>query len=383
MQTSRRLPRCCTFLLLCLAAAAIPAAQAAETVWRGTIGTAAIVVELDLQGEPTTGRYFYSRYLRDIALEGSRSEASLRLHEPREGDAKAAEWVLTTSQPGEWRGEWIGSDGRHLPIRLSLFEPDKQGDGERAQLLRDQPYEYLRSATLRLAPGVLETVGKYRLQWFQEPHTQVSLFQVVSGYDDAKRQRLNRVLRERHWRLVADALSCVSQSDGDYQSTTTLRRIDDTILSVSLFASYYCGGAHPDFGDSPLNLDPRTGRLLELEDVFWLGKGTPPRSEGPTESAFYAYRGDILGPWLAAMMAKRHPKDVAGMEPDGCDYTDPEVWKYVSWYVREDGMYFGPSFSRAARNCEYPEWSVLPWKDIARHPGRVRIGPARPRAPAK
>ena len=368
------------WIFVCLATGIpVAAAHAAGPVWRGTVGDAAVVVELDPQGEPVSGRYFYTRYLRDITLESAEPGKTLHLHEKAEGDTKAAEWMLDTSTTGELHGDWSGADGRHLPIRLTRFDATKVRDPERAQLLHDNPYEYLRIAKLRLEPGVLQTVGDYRLQWFDEPHTEVSLFQVVSGYPDTVRLRINRVLRARHWQMVNDAIGCVSESNGDYQSTATLRRIDARILSVSLFASYYCGGAHPDFGDSPLNLDPRTGRELDLEDVLWLGKGTPPRSNGPTEDAYFKYRDETLGPWLAAMMARRHPKDVVDSEAD-CDYTDPEVWKYVSWYVRDDGLYFGPSFARAARNCEYPEWPVLPWKDIERHAGRVHIGPAEARA---
>lgn len=385
MRTSKRMLRSVLIFLCVAAGIPIAAAHAGEVVWRGTLGTAAVVVELDPKGEPASGRYFYTRYLRDIALESSASAGAagntLRLQETAEGDAKPAEWTLDTSTAGELRGDWVGADGRRLPIRLTRFDAGKERDAERAKLLQDDPYEYLRSAKLRLDPGRVQTVGNYRLQWFQEPHTQVELFQVLSGYPDAVRQRINRVLRERHWQQVSDAMGCVAESNGDYQSTTTLRRIDANILSVSVFASYYCGGAHPDYGDSPINIDPRTGRALELEDVLWLGKGTPPRFDGPTEDAYFKYRDDTLGPWLASMMAKRHPKDVEDME--GCDYTDPEVWKFVSWYALDDGLYFGPSFARAARNCEYPEWSVLPWKDIALHPGRVRIRPAAAKPAAK
>lgn len=381
MPASERLVRS-LWILACLAAGVpIAAARAAEQVWRGTIGTATVVVELDPQAEPANGRYFYTRHLRDIRLESVDSGKALRLHEAAAGEAKA-EWALDSSNAGELRGEWIGADGRRLPIRLTRFDAAKGRDPDRAKLLHDSPYESLRSATLRLDPGRVETIGNYRVQWFVEPHTLVSLFQVVSGYPDATRQRINRVLRERHWRQISDAMGCVAESNGDYEATTTLRRIDATILSVSVFASYYCGGAHPDYGDSPINIDPRTGRELDLEDVLWLGKGTPPRSNGPTEDAFFKYRNEKLAPWLASMMAKRHPNEIEDTESD-CDYTDPEVWKYVSWYARDDGLYLGPSFARAARNCEYPEWSVLPWKDIARHPGRVHIGPAAVKSSSK
>ncbi|GAB3349136.1 hypothetical protein [Lysobacter tyrosinilyticus] len=358
--------------------------QAAEPVWRGTLGTAAIAVELDPQSDTVFGRYFYTRHLSDITLEGQRSGTTLRVREPGEDDAKGPEWVLDTSTAGELRGEWVGVDGRRLPIRLSRFSAAKVNDRERLKLLRDDPYEYLRIAALRLEPGVAQTVGAYRLQWFEEPRTKVALFQVVSGYPEAERQRVNDRLRERQWQQISNAMECLGNPRAEeYDLTTTLRRIDATIISVSLSASYYCGGAHPDFGDAPLNIDPRTGSVLELEDVLWLGKGVPPRFEGATEKAFLEYRDNVLGPWLQVTMAKRYPNDVEPTEDYDCDYTDPQVWKFVSWYVRDDGLYLGPSFARAARNCEYPEWSVLPWQDIARHPGRVRIGPHARQSPIK
>ena len=361
--------RMCACLLLILPSLGL----SAEPVWRGTLGAAAIVVELDPQ--TANGRYFYTRHLGDIRLEGKRTGVTLRLQESGGDDAWAHEWVLDASTPGELRGEWMGVDGRCLPIRLSRFDAGKINDRERTELLRDAPYEYLRISALRLKPGVLQTVGDYHLQWFEEPRTKVALFQVVSGYPEAQRQRVNQLLRASQWKHVSAAMGCVADPDGEYELTSTLRRIDATILSVSLFASYNCGGAHPDFGDGPLNIDPRTGRVLALEDVLWLGKGVPPHSEGATEKAFFEYRNEVLGPWLQAVMAKRHPKDVKPAGEGECDYTDPEIWKYVSWYVLDDGLYLGPSFARVIRNCEYPAWSVLPWQDVARHPGQVRIGP--------
>lgn len=347
---------------LVLALAALPA-LAAGTVWRGTVGASRVVVELPAEGDALDGRYFYERHRRDIALEGRREGTTLRLHE------ESGDWTLDASRRDVLAGEWAGGE-RRLPVRLERYA-GTVGD-ERASLAKDDAYGYLRIAALKLAPGRLQTVGAYRLQWYAEPATGVALFRVVDGFDAATRDRLNRVLAKRQWSEIAAAAECRAMENGDYEVTTTLRRISPSILSVSLFASYNCGGAHPDFGDSALNVDPRSGRELELEDVLWLGRGTPPRIDGPTGSAFFAYREKVLAPWLLRAMTRRHPAAMDAGE-DECDYADPEVWEFPSWYATDAGLYLGPSFARAARACEYPDWSVLPWRDVDAHPGRVRV----------
>lgn len=353
-----------TLVALVLAAAALPS-LAADRVWRGTIGTAPVVVELSVAEGGAYGRYFYERHRRDIPLEGRRDGAALHLHEA------SGEWTLRPSSGDGFAGEWVGGNGRRLPVQLARFRTGTV-TGERAALARDNPFGYLRTAALKLQRGRLEARGAYRLQWYVEPSTEVALFRVVAGYDEATRGRLNRMLASRHWQEIAAAAECRAMESGEYDVTTTLRRIAPTLLSVSVFSSFSCGGAHPDFGDSPINIDPRTGRALDLEDVLWLGRGAPPRMQGATQDAFFSYRDKTLAPWLAKAMARLHPREVAG---DECEFSDPVVWRFPSWYATDAGLYIGPSFPRVARACEYPEWSVLPWREVRAHPGSVRVAP--------
>jgi hypothetical protein len=363
-------------VLLALASVAMPAA-AGTRVWTGRIGDARVVVELSDDGAQVFGRYFYERHGRDLQLEGTRDGArlSLREHESYETTPDDPEWTLDASRPDVLVGNWRRADGRRLPVRLTPARTAAQ-DPERAELARRDPYAALRVAGRRLRPGREQAVGPYRLLWQVEPVSGVELFRVVAGYDGPTRARLNRLLAQRHWAEIANAAECQGLPHGDYAVRTTLRRIAPTLLSVSVFVSYSCGGAHPDFGDVPLNLDPRTGRDLALEDVLWLGTGTPPRIGGASESAFFEYRQAVLAPWLAEAMARHHPRRIAGDgESEGCDYTDPEVWSLPSWYATDAGLYLGPSFPRVARACEYPEWTLLPWHEVRAHPGAVRIAP--------
>ncbi|GAB6197447.1 DUF3298 domain-containing protein [Lysobacter xanthus] len=344
-------------------------AHADDAVWQGTIGTASVVVELPVDDDTVYGRYFYTRHRRDIPIEGRREAGVLHLKED------SGDWTLHAADAGALAGEWTGRDGRRLPVHLTHARTPP--DPDRAALAAHDLYAAWRIDTLRLRPARLQTVGAYRLQWYDEPTTDVELFQVVGGYGPAERARLNRLLRDRHWSLVASAAECRSMDGGEYDTTTTLRRIAPEILSVSLFASWSCGGAHPDFGDDPLNVDPRTGRVLDLEDVLWLGTGTPPRMDGATQQAFFDYRDAVLAPWLARAMARHHPAEMRRQEDDadGCAYADAELWKFPSWYATDAGLYVGPSFPRVVRSCEYPEWSVLPWREVRAHPGAVRIAP--------
>lgn len=362
--------------LLALLAMATPAV-AGDDVWTGSIGRARVVVELSGERDDAVGRYFYERHGRDLQLDGRREGRTLRLRE-REGyesQPRDPEWTLDASRPDVLTGEWRDAAGRRLPVRLERARP-APADPERGDLARRDAYNALRIARVALRRGRDEAVGAYRLRWMVEPATGVELFRIVAGYDAATRERLNRVLAARQWSEVAAAAECRGQPNGDYAVRTTLRRIAPELLSVSVFVSYSCGGAHPDFGDAPLNLDPRTGAELALEDVLWLGTGTPPRVDGPTQAAFFAYRRDVLAPWLAAAMVRHHSREIArDAASDGCDYADPEVWSLPSWYATDAGLTLGPSFPRVSRACEYPGWTRLPWREVRAHPGRVRIAP--------
>jgi hypothetical protein len=52
---------------------------------------------------------------------------------------------------------------------------------------------------------------------------------------------------------------------------------------------------------------------------------------------------------------------------DDCDYTDPEVWNFVNWYFTPKGLYVGAYFARVARNCDEPDWSIIPYRIVKKY----------------
>ncbi|MCW3480293.1 hypothetical protein OL229_12125 [Neisseriaceae bacterium JH1-16] len=355
-------------------------AQAAPQLLQGQIGSAAVVMELNVGKDgKAQGRYFYRKYHRDIALDGARNpDGSVALGENLGYDESRTDLVLRPDGKGGWKGQWQGKKGAAQPISLGPLAPatlPASDVASLAKLRQQQPYEFARLTDLTLRQAREQHFGRYTLRWWQEPVSKVSFFRVVDGYPAPVQERVNRVLESRQWEEVngyfACALGGAHRGGFDYEQTVTPRLLTDRVLSASVFTSYDCGGAHPDFGDSPINLDVQNGRDLQLEDVLWLGQGKPniPRdADGYPQN--YDYQNKVLGPWLSKTLQQLYPKQMAPQDKDdGCDYRDSGLWALPSWYLLPRGLYVGPSFPRVARACEYPEWSVLPWKLVDPHRG--------------
>ncbi len=368
----------CAPLLMCVAGLA----QAQTQVWEGTLGKSSIVVKLGApdKGGGIDGQYFYRKHRHGIDLTGARAaDGSLALEEqiyvPGE-DARSA-WTLKPASDDTLVGEWVGK-GKRLPIRLRMTSSatlPKAGDPGLAELRANDPYRFLQMQGMTLQAGKLETVGDYRLQWWLEPTSDIELFRVVSGYPAAQLPGVNLALARAHWKQVESFLDCTATPLSEHESTTTLRYIGRDALSVSLFVSYYCGGAHPDFGDGPLNLDPRTGRELALEDVLWLGKGAPPAYGDGDNQPWYDYRNEVFALWVAARMSELYPEEFSGQANEDCSYEMEDVWDFPTWYITRKGVYLGAIFPRVGRVCDNPEWSILPWSLVDEHHGAVRIEP--------
>ena len=367
---------------MALACAAL--AHAESSVWQGTIGKLQVVAKLDLDGDKPYGEYFYRSQLRDIQLSGTRlaNGASEFDEAGTNGSAErdsSPGWSVRVDDNGVLKGEWHGMDGKVLPIRL--FRATRQDIAPGAPVVAgldtaDGLYNSLRLAKLQLQKsGGIETVQGYAVQWWVEPRSKLTLFQFTSGYPTLALTKINAALRERHWSNIAEYFGC----SGEFEQQVTPRHFGEDAISVSIFTSYSCAGAaHPDAGDAPLNLDARTGSEIDLEDVLWLGKGAPPRYDRQGNvggnAAYFTYRENEFAPWLRDTFARIYPKQMRkSANDDACDYSDAEVWKFPTWYLTDKGIYFGPSFARAARACEYPEWSILPWKYVKPHAGAVKL----------
>lgn len=385
-----RLAPCATLLL-----AFCSTADAADNnrVFTGTLGNMPIVLELNTnQPDEVTGRYFYEKYHRDLALSGSLQEETLTLTEGnnRYGDDNPLPNLKLQETANGWQGEWKSPKGKVLQVQLTEANPPAPAADALpfiAALSKSDPYEYLRLQGLKLKPGKKESFMGYDLQWWTQPESSLSMFSVESGYPKADQQRINQQLLGRLWSEVISYHGCVLQGSGnaEFDQGVGPKFLSPDVVSLNISTSYYCGGAHPDFGNSPINLDVHTGHSLSLEDVLWIGKGKPllhADRDGAGDTALteeedkarFTYQREVFVPWLIKRFTALYPDEMqTPVDEDSCDYTDESVWGYSNWYFTDKGLYLGPYFARVQRNCDDPGWSVLPYAVVKQHPGAVKL----------
>ncbi|WP_242208253.1 MULTISPECIES: hypothetical protein [unclassified Pseudomonas] len=368
-------------------------AEDGRRVFTGTLGKTPIVVELNTtQPDEVTGRYFYEKYHRDLALSGSLQDSTLSLVEGnnRYGDDKPLPTLKLEETGSGWQGEWQSPQGKKLPVKFTeakLPAPTSATLPFIAALPNGEPYEYLRLQGLKLKPAKKENFMGYDLQWWTEPETKISLFSVESGLSKDDQQRVNQQLLGRLWNEVISYHSCQLQGgeNVEFMQQAEPKMISPAVVSLNISTSYYCGGAHPDFGDSPLNIDVKTGHPLSLEDVFWVGKGTPilhaerdslgdkPLSEAES-NARYQYVSKELVPWVIKQFTALYPTEMkTPTGDDDCNFQDESIWGTSPWYFTEKGLYLGAYFARVQRSCDSPDWSILPYSLVKQHPGAVNL----------
>lgn len=378
------------FTLLLAGTGAAQAFEKSTQVYTGTVGSAPIVMELRLlsDGAVAGGRYFYTRHHLDLMLEAGQSTAGHVVL--KEGAGKAQPRITLDHQPGgSWRGTWRNAKGKTLPVALvpaTPAPPAATAPDYLRTLATQRPYDYLRLTGLKLVAGKQETFLGHTLAWRREPVSGITLFEIADGYPDTERTRINQVLTDRLWREVSSWFLCKDNhfGEGDYEQTVTPRLLTPDLVSVSVFTSYFCGGAHPDFADVPINLDAHTAEPLTLEDLLWVGTGEPlhyvqASDDGLAHGSasfeqWVAYREHRFAPWLVTQWQALYPNQMKPGGEDDCDYTSPEVWQVGSWHMTPAGIFIGASFARVARACETKDdWSILPWRIVRQHPGWLAL----------
>ncbi|MDH2079755.1 hypothetical protein [Pseudomonas atacamensis] len=362
-------------------------------VFTGTLGKMPIVVELNItQQDEVTGRYFYEKYHRDLPLSGALQNSTLTLTEGnnRYGDDKPLSTLELEETGSGWQGEWKSPQGKKLPVKLieaRLTAPTSSTLPFIAALPYSEPYEYLRLQGLKLKPAKKENFMGYDLQWWTEPETKISLFSVESGLSKDDQQRVNQQLLGRLWNEVVSYHGCQLQGgeNVEFMQQVQPKMISPAVVSLNISTSYYCGGAHPDFGDSPLNIDVKTGHPLSLEDVLWVGEGKPllhaerdslgdePLSKDES-NARYQYVSKELVPWVIKQFTALYPTEMkTPTGDDDCNFQDESIWGTSPWYFTEKGLYLGAYFARVQRSCDRPDWSILPYSLVKQHPGAVKL----------
>ncbi|UQN05343.1 hypothetical protein [Deinococcus sp. QL22] len=268
--------------------AAVPAKAGA--IYRGTVGTLSVVLQLGEGLDGGAARYYYERKGINIELTPFRSGESLILQE-EVWDGPMAGRVVTgcltlnrltlDNNAAGFTGTWAKPTGLGtLPVRLAplnvvgvaLKLPPSPG------LLKLKTADPL--AFLKLNRAWTTQAGGKSVR---EP-----LSGVVYPRMPGASAGLNAALQDRELEHAANALDCAyrlgsSDMAEGYELNAAITYTSVKLISLREDAGYYCGGAHPDNFSVGVMLDRATGRAVPLPAIW-------PRLTAARQKALYLNR---------------------------------------------------------------------------------------------
>lgn len=352
---------------------------------QGTVGKAKICMKFEdftadyPNEEPriTDVRYFYHSSLKDIVLEGFRNKNTFVFYFDKSDTGFQEKFTLNKASNGTFKGTWENGKGKKIPVSLSPIVIGNEANRyihipEVREYRKSDLYEYVRSGLLQFQDDSTSIFNGKTLRWVHEKHGATYGFYLASDFDPAVQKRINPKLEEILFQNAMNQLGCSSgfdySSGSNIEYSITPNFLSKDLLSFTIWSSYYCGGAHPDFGQTGYLFDLNNGKDYSLEDILVFDSSVEKYTENGDDQSFSRYvnyRTNYFAPklieWLLAdkLIYPMEPGAEAN-EEDPCNelYLEPESWTFASWEFTGKGIVFYASVYRAARACEVEGFTI-------------------------
>ncbi|WP_236306084.1 hypothetical protein [Dickeya zeae] len=367
----------------------IGVAQAKPEVYHGMLGTMPVVMELNIRTDgKVQGRYFSPAEHVTHSLYGSQADQGLlvltvaddedaTMPDDESENKPSAERQLTLHAVGEqgWNGEWRDGEAAPAVAMLKLAAPVGSTAVVKLSpfmqsLYALSMYDFLFQQGYELKMAKEGVVNGYHVEWWQDPLTHFSMFQVISGYPAAQREQLNAQLRDDFWQILMRPTWC-----GDNNIFgVKIGLLSPNVASYIISGQHSCpGAAHPTSEVFTRTFRVSDTTLLSLSDLLWVGKRPVP-DEDDIESD---YLENTFPGWLKKQFDKLYPVQMSKTgdtegEFDGCDYSSESIWVDTQWYLTRKGIYFQTMMPNMLTTCNDSGWEVLPWKWVNQHRGRLQ-----------
>lgn len=295
--------------LLTLAAAAAfapaPAPGAGLAgIWEGNVGNLPVRACFVRREWGSIGSYYYLSRRGLIALEAEEGPGdAFRENDAR--DANAPRWAIESADAARLTARWTHR-GRMLPVRLSRIAAPDGEENPCGSLAYHQPrLAGVRTVTARAS---LEGVDYTRITLAHDGQFEANVETFALDGSSAAVERLNAALRES---LAGDPPSwfdCIRTSlshlsmEGSFNQRLAPSMISARWMSVVDQSDDFCGGAHPNHGQTYRTFDLASGGEIDLHDWFNATAVRRERLEGLDEESKTlepALRAVILAGWTA------------------------------------------------------------------------------------
>jgi hypothetical protein len=325
----------------------------------GTIGKYPIYLQMIVDGSQVTGYYFYKNKLIDLSLAGTSKSGLITL-------SSSDEYAVEVTDPETFKFKWTNKTiegawsqkGKSLPLKLTPLTTKETSSTKcsnpyfKKEIPDASDLTKVKVGLFKLKQvDSVQTINQLKIRYFEEVNTKISLFRIDSGLVAEKQKDVNLYLEFLQISEYLSSLECASYSTygSDYSYSVSDITISNDLMSFSVFAGFYCGGAHPDENNYGVNYDLNKHQIIKSSDFLIPGK------ENAYEERIYTY------------LAKNNPEyfNEDNESDDNCPYFQKELWTVDCDFVfTSEGLKLLPSFAHYAAPCLEPEWAVIPYSEL-------------------
>lgn len=332
--------------------------------YSGSIGKYPIYLQMVVDGGAVNGYYFYKNKLVDISLAGTSRSGLITLK-------SSDEYGQDISDPETFKFKWPNKiiegtwsqKGKSLPLKLAPLTAKETGSPKcsnpyfKKEVSAASDLTKVKVGLFKLKEvNTVQTINHIKIRHFEEVNTKIALFRIDSGLVPEKQKDANLYLEFLHISEYLSSLECASYSTygSDYSYNVSDITISNDLISFSVFAAFYCGGAHPDESNYGINYDLTRHQVIKSSDLL------VPEKDGIYEERIYAYLAKN-NPEYFSENNESEEYDV-NME---CEYSKKELWTVdCDFVLTSDGLKLLPSFPHYAAPCLEPEWAVIPYSEL-------------------
>lgn len=245
-------------LLFLLAFAIQIQAQTVTKTFRGFLSGKPIEMTLTRDGEKLSGTYLYTKYKTDIKLSGTIDA---------DGNFKFAEFDPKGAKTGEFAGTWKENENNYGVMLDGVWTKPKSDDSL-GFIAAEQIIEFSdgRKFTTRY---FTESNKQKRFEMTAEyPELTGASPEITAKFKTAVMSRIGD-FRKTMLAQTSQDLKYLPKGMNNYiEVSYDVVLANDNIVSLKFLDSEYAGGAHPNYMSFTMNVDLKTGRELELRDLF-------------------------------------------------------------------------------------------------------------------
>ncbi|NHN27449.1 hypothetical protein FIA58_017350 [Flavobacterium jejuense] len=321
----------------------------------GKLGKSTIFMEItEYDNNYIEGNYFYQKSLKDIRLNGKFNEATYVLFFGNDyGEEEYQEKFELLKTTNDFSGKWKNKAGKTIAVQLKKIDFNKYNSLNNQEI--ENNLDLVKLSLLNFTQDSISTYKNQEIIWLKETHCNAPFFRLGKTFSEETKKNINTILAKTHTEMTLNQLSCsspFSYNEGNgIEYSISIGFLNDNLLGYQIFSSYFCGGAHPDFGGEGNLIDMHTGKNYDIDSILAFDKSVTSYGDENFEQ-FSTYRATFFAPKLFKLINQNEKFGTSNNEDDYCDYTENEIWDFPQWNFTEKGIEFTPVFARVARSCE-------------------------------